>query len=1290
MRKTSHQQQAVLKRKLAMAAVSVVGLAGVDAPSALAVVQTSTWATTGTTVDWNLAANWSAGVPANTNILAFGADNPAGTAASHVLNNNIASLSVGGITFSAAAPAYTFSGNGITTTGNITNSSTNLQTINLNIAATAVRTVTMTAGGGDVRLAGNITGTAGGITATGTGTLTLSGTNSYDGDTRVNSTTATIVTAGTNTSAGSTTLTVGTLQLDNASNGGLASGTLTMGGGGFQSLLANQALSNAITVSSGSVANAVSGANSITLNGVTTFTANTRILGSSITGGNTLTLQGNVFLGNALAGGWTQTLAGTGNTTINGNIGDYVGGNATAGNSLTITNTGTTTLAGANTYTGTTTMNAATGTLVTSGTNNSTGGTTLTTGTLQLNNASNGGLASGTLTLTGTLQSLLANQAISNAVAMGTATVSGSNSITINGVTTFTSTGRTLTNSISSGALTLQGNVFLGNTVAGNFSQTLAGAGNTTINGNIGDYSGGNSSTGNAFKITNTGATTLNGANTFTGGLQLLALGGTVKLGNGAALGAGDVTMTSTAGFTLDLNGQTTTVVGGFNAATATNPIVLTNSSTTADAVLLLTGAVTSDYRASINDGSSHKTAITLNNPAAILKLGSTGTTVAVNNFSGGLNILAGTVKFGAKADSAGSSTNVITLGDTSGSNNATLASQIANVTAFPQPINVVAGNTGVATIGKVDSYSNAPTFSGAVTLGTGSTGHDLTLMGVILTGGITGKGNVTFAANPSDSRDTVTLSGAAINNIGTITNAGGCSTSSNTITAAIGANVTGITQNSAAAVLTLSGASPSYTGGITINTGTVKAGASANLGSGAVSISSTGVFDINGQSPVVGLLSSTSSTASVTNSGAAKVLTLNGTGTQTFAGVISATTLANLALTVSGGTQILSGNNTYAGATKVTGGTLRLASASALGGTSSISLATGGALQFGSGGPSSLAKDITVTSGTGIVSNDSGGLVTLSGTLHKSGTTLKLTGGQFHVGVIDGAAANSDMYYDNTVATVNAAGSYQGPTYVQNGSTLIFGVDQAIPTGSNLSITSGTAGSSTLNLSGHTNTIGTGTLTMNGASITGSGGLGAASLSASGNNSVAAGSAVTIVGLTTVDSGATLDVLGTLTSATMSVDPTATLSGTGTINAPVTVAGTGNISPAGLGTTGMLSSTSLTLGGKYIADLANAADADVLNVSGGNLNLTGSTLELHPIGTSGTVYVIAQYGGLTGAFSSSNIASVMPAGSSIDYHYGVGGHEIAVIVPEPATISLAVGIVAASLLQRKRRAALE
>ena len=246
--------------------------------------------------------------------------------------------------------------------GSGTSSATLLSFGGYNLAST-VACVDAFNGTGNVGITGTVADGFGssGLTYSGSGTLTLSGANSYSGLTTVSS--GTLVLSGSNSSAGATTLSGGTLQLasSTANNGGLASGALTLSGGTLQATsVAPLAVTNTVSLTT---ATTVSGAKNLALNGDLTETGST-ILTSSITGGNTLTLGTVNIDTTGIVTGKTLTIAGTGNTTCNGVIQDYSGGVGTSHGALTIGNTaGTVTLAAANTYGGTTTVNGVGGTL---------------------------------------------------------------------------------------------------------------------------------------------------------------------------------------------------------------------------------------------------------------------------------------------------------------------------------------------------------------------------------------------------------------------------------------------------------------------------------------------------------------------------------------------------------------------------------------------------------------------------------------------------------------------------------------------------------------------------------------------------------------------------------------------------------------------------------------------------------------------------------------------------------------------------------------------------------------
>jgi fibronectin-binding autotransporter adhesin len=293
---------------------------------------------------------------------------------------------------SSGALGYTFSGTSsieFSGTATVNNSNNNQLFINniaagktlkfnnfaLNAAATGTLT-TIFSGSGATEIAGtisngggtqrNLTYTGQGATLASLGSLTLSGNNTYTGDTTL--TGGTLRLAGSNSSAGGTTLNGGNgglvptvLQLDSASNGGLASGTVTLNTGRIEALTASRTLSNNVLLSTVPGGNAVvfQGSQDITITGtVTGNTGNNRAIGNTMASGKKLTL-GAVNITNEVSGtSRFLTIGGTGDTVITGTVANGAG---TGANGLTIWG-GNVTLTQANTYTGATTLSA--GTLV--------------------------------------------------------------------------------------------------------------------------------------------------------------------------------------------------------------------------------------------------------------------------------------------------------------------------------------------------------------------------------------------------------------------------------------------------------------------------------------------------------------------------------------------------------------------------------------------------------------------------------------------------------------------------------------------------------------------------------------------------------------------------------------------------------------------------------------------------------------------------------------------------------------------------------------------------------------
>ena len=205
-----------------------------------------------------------------------------------------------------------------------------------------------------------------------------------------------------------------------------------------------------------------------------------------------------------------------------------------------------------------------------------------------------------------------------------------------------------------------------------------------------------------------------------------------------------------------------------------------------------------------------------------------------------------------------------------------------------------------------------------------------------------------------------------------------------------------GLTQM-ASSVLCLTG-SNTYTGPTTISGGTLQLGGSTSLGnSPAVTFNgATGVLDLHSYSPTIGSLSGG---GTVTNSTASTTSTLTlapaSSSTATFNGVIQNGS-GTVALTVSDGTQILTGSNTYTGVTTIgTGATLQIGSGGTRLDQQHQSVADNGLLVFdissgtfsknisGSGGLTQMAPSVLNISG---VNSYSGPTTISAGTLQMGG----------------------------------------------------------------------------------------------------------------------------------------------------------------------------------------------------------------------------------------------------------------------------------------------------------------
>ncbi len=219
------------------------------------------------------------------------------------------------------------------------------------------------------------------------------------------------------------------------------------------------------------------------------------------------------------------------------------------------------------------------------------------------------------------------------------------------------------------------------------------------------------------------------------------------------------------------------------------------------------------------------------------------------------------------------------------------------------------------------------------------------------------------------------------------------------------------------------------YTGATTINGGTLAltGGGSIANSSGVNVANAAGTFDISGTTSGASITTLSGVAGSSVTLGA-KTLTLSNAST-TYGGVISGT---NGALTLSAGTQTLTGINTYTGATTINGGTLALTGGGSVANSSGVNVANAAGI-FDISGTTSGAS-ITTLSG---VAGSSVALGAKTLTLSNASTTYN--------GVINGT--NGALTLSAGAQTLTGTNTYSGGTTI-NAGTLTVGNNSALGTG--------------------------------------------------------------------------------------------------------------------------------------------------------------------------------------------------------------------------------------------------
>jgi len=232
------------------------------------------------------------------------------------------------------------------------------------------------------------------------------------------------------------------------------------------------------------------------------------------------------------------------------------------------------------------------------------------------------------------------------------------------------------------------------------------------------------------------------------------------------------------------------------------------------------------------------------------------------------------------------------------------------------------------------------------------------------------------------------------------------------------------------------------FTGGLTLNGGTLKQGVAGALGSanGTLTLHS-GILDINGLATGLGILTGNGGSITSTTAATLTIGNNNATGGN-FTGAIG----GNIALTKTGsGTQILSGTNSYTGLTTVSAGILRSATDHSIG-NGDLTL-NGGTLDLQSFSDTVAALTL-----------NSGNITGTSGLL--TATSYSLTTGTISAR-IGGASATLNkpggLYTNN--ATLSGSNTYGGVTTLgTNSGSLILAHDSALGNTPSIDV-SGTGG---------------------------------------------------------------------------------------------------------------------------------------------------------------------------------------------------------------------------------------
>ncbi|MCY2989631.1 MAG: autotransporter-associated beta strand repeat-containing protein, partial [Planctomycetota bacterium] len=982
----------------------------------------------------------------------------------------------------------------LTTTGTFTNSA---GTLDLNSQTTSLATLSLTGGtiqGGTITSsnaydlqAGTVSAIlagAVGLTKTTSGTVILSGANTYSGATTINQGTLTL--SGASGSAVNSAFTVAagsSLTLDNSSvNNTNRLGdavALTLAGGELVFKGSNTASTNAAeTVGALTLP---SGASTVTVMAGSGGTTILTFAGANRTAGATA-----LFRGNSLGATPAAYVANLVFTTATGL--SLTGGNTSQFNKSIVRWAVGDTLANG-TGTGFVTHNINPGTVFTA---NTTGIRPLDSNEYATSAITGANInASGLSTNTSwTFNSLLLSSASPYNIG-STSTTRRTITITSGAVFSAASVSPIITFSTSTStnrlALGTEGNVFVGT------------GGTLTVGASI---------TGTAVTKSGAGILTLSKANSFTGTLTIDA--GTLRYGVANAIASGGVVV-GPAG-TYDLNGYSDTI-GALTLSSGTSSGAVVTTGTVTTNTLTLGGNVT------LNVSGTGAAGATLGGNGK-LALGATRT-ITVNAGSAAADLTISAIISGSGFGITKSGAGKLAL---------------TGINTYSGTTTISQGTVSAASVVVSGSASNLGNATTAVVLGGTSTSGILSYTGstATYTRGFTlnaGGGELDVTA----SLQTLTVATGAITAGGLLTIGGAGNTSISSVISGAG----GLTKTGSG-TLTLSG-SNTYTGNTTITQGTVSAikivvsGSNSNFGNAASAVilggtSTAGVLSYTGPVAIYtrgftigaggGEVDSTTNLLTIGTGGIAGtsggLLTVGGAANVTITSILS----HDGGLTKTGaGTLLLSGANWYVGDTAISQGTLKLGASGVIpDGLGHGNVSVTGTLDLGG-----FNEAVNGLSGAGTVTSSTGpGTATL--TVGNNDSTSAFSG------VIQNATGSVALTkVGSGTLTLSGTNTYTGATAVTAGTLVVTGATAA---GSAVSVASGGTFAGTGSVQGTLSVVSGGTLAPGAAT-------GQAGTLRAGN--VTTGSVTLASGATfAVDLLDQLDVTGTinLNSATLALTP--------------------------------------------------------------------------------------------------------------------------------------------------------